>query len=175
MGTIALLFVNYCVAFCELLRLFPWPLLLWPQYPALELGRGKHTLRGLDYQRRRNDKILINFAFWRGPDPPTLSFFFFSKGNPKKNKGFSLRGTHKILGKERKNTPKKQGKSENKKSKEIEKSKDWRVRGVGEGENLRKIVPKRCFFFFPGKFHDNKLWRFCKFYCQKLCCHLGGS
>ena len=33
MGTIALSFVNYCIAFCELLRLFPWPLLLRPQKP----------------------------------------------------------------------------------------------------------------------------------------------
>ena len=40
-----------------------------------------------------------------------------SKGNPEKNKGFSLCGTPKILAKERKITPKKQGKSENEKSK----------------------------------------------------------
>ena len=32
--TIALPFVSYCVSFCELLRLFPWPLLLRPQYPS---------------------------------------------------------------------------------------------------------------------------------------------
>ena len=34
MGTIALPFVNYCVTIAQLLRLFPWPLLLWPQYPS---------------------------------------------------------------------------------------------------------------------------------------------
>ena len=62
------------------------------------------------------------------PDPPTLAFLEKSKGNPEKSKGFSLRGNPKILGKERKNPSKKQGKSENEKSKEIEKSKDWRVR-----------------------------------------------
>ena len=28
---------------------------------------------------------------------------------------------------------------------------------------------------FPWKFHDNKIWKFCEFYCQKFCCHLGGS
>ena len=34
MGTIALPFVNSCVTIAQLLRLFPWSLLLWPQYPS---------------------------------------------------------------------------------------------------------------------------------------------
>ena len=42
---------------------------------------------------------------------------------PRKSKGFSLHGTPKILGKGRKNAPKKQGKSENKKSKGNRKTK----------------------------------------------------
>ena len=33
MGTLALCCVSSCVAFCELLRLLPRPLLLRPQYP----------------------------------------------------------------------------------------------------------------------------------------------
>ena len=28
---------------------------------------------------------------------------------------------------------------------------------------------------FPGKYHDNKILKFCEFYCQIFCCHLGGS
>ena len=64
----------------------------------------------------------------QNPDPPTLAFWQKSKGNPEKSKGFSPRGTPKILGKDREKRTKKQGKSENEKSKEIEKSKDWRVR-----------------------------------------------
>ena len=43
------------------------------------------------------------------------------QANPRKSKGFSVRRTPKILGKQRQNAPKKQGKSENeKKGKEIE-------------------------------------------------------
>ena len=49
------------------------------------------------------------------PDPPTLAFLKENKGNPEKNKSFSLCGTPEILGKERKNAQKKQGKSENEK------------------------------------------------------------
>ena len=42
------------------------------------------------------------------PDPPTLAFFFRKKeqGKPRKKQGFSLRGTPKILGKEKKMPPK---------------------------------------------------------------------
>ena len=39
-------------------------------------------------------------------------------------------------------------------------------RGLGRGN---------FYGVFPRKFHDNKIWKFCKFYCQKFCCHLGGS
>ena len=46
------------------------------------------------------------------------------------------------------------------------------LEGVGEGENLWKFVQNAV---FPEKFHDNKIWKFCEFYCQKFCCHLGGS
>ena len=67
----------------------------------------------------------------RSSDPPTLAFFPEKKGRElwKKNKGLSLRGTPKTLGKGRENVQKKQGKSE-KKNKESEKNKDWRVRVV---------------------------------------------
>ena len=41
MGTLALFFVNYCVAFCELLRLCPRPLLLRPQYPSYESNKSQ--------------------------------------------------------------------------------------------------------------------------------------
>ena len=34
------------------------------------------------------------------------------------------------------------------------------LEGVGEGENLRKIVPNAV---FPGKFHDNKIRNFASF------------
>ena len=30
--------MNYCVTIAQLLRLFPWPLLLWPQYPSYKVG-----------------------------------------------------------------------------------------------------------------------------------------
>ena len=43
---------------------------------------------------------------------------------------------------------------------------------VGEGEIYGKLSQNAV---FPGKFHDNQIWKFCEFYCQKLCCHLGGS
>ena len=46
------------------------------------------------------------------------------------------------------------------------------LEGVGEGEILRKIVQNAV---FSWEFHDNKIWKFCEFYCQKFCCHLGGS
>ena len=64
-------------------------------------------------------------------DPPTLAFFFFekNKGNPEKNKGFSLRGTPKILGKERKNAPPKS--EENRKTQKARKSKNARFGGSG--------------------------------------------
>ena len=61
---------------------------------------------------------------------PQMMFREKKRADPEKSKGFALRGTPKILGKKGKNAPKKQGKSENNKSKEIEKSKDWRVRLV---------------------------------------------
>ena len=50
-------------------------------------------------------------------DPPILVFFLENARKPRKNKGFSLRGTPKILGKERKKRTKKKGKSENEKKK----------------------------------------------------------
>ena len=44
-------------------------------------------------------------------------------------------------------------------------------KGVGEGKIYGKLSKNAV---FPGKFHDNKIWKFCEFYCQKFCCHLGG-
>ena len=81
------------------------------------------------------------------PQPPLLLtltlqpllFFFATKKareTPKKNKSFfSLRGTPKILGKERKKAPQRQGKSEMEKSKEIEKGK--KKQGLeGQGQEV---------------------------------------
>ena len=45
-------------------------------------------------------------------------------------------------------------------------------RGLGRGKIYGKLPQNAV---FPGKFHDNKIWKFCEFYCQKFCCHLGGS
>ena len=59
------------------------------------------------------------------PDPPTLAFLKKSKGNTEKSKGFSLRGTPKILGKARKSTEKSKG---NRKKRE---SKKARIGGSG--------------------------------------------
>ena len=39
------------------------------------------------------------------------------------------------------------------------------LEGVGEGENLRKIVQNAV---FPGTFHDNKIWKFCEFYVRNF-------
>ena len=46
------------------------------------------------------------------------------------------------------------------------------LEGIGEGEIYGKLSQNAV---FRGKFHDNKIWKFCEFYCQKFCCHLGGS
>ena len=46
------------------------------------------------------------------------------------------------------------------------------LEGVGEGEIYGKLSKNAV---SPGIFHDNKIWKFCEFYCQKFCCHLGGS
>ena len=46
-------------------------------------------------------------------------------------------------------------------------------RGLRRGRIYGKLSQNAV--FFPGKFHDNKIWNFCEFYCQKICCHLGGS
>ena len=67
----------------------------------------------------------------KNPDPPTLAFLEKARVFPQKSKGFSLRGTPKILGKGRKNARKSKENRKTKKSKEIEKSEDWRVREVG--------------------------------------------
>ena len=77
---------------------------------------------------KRTKWFTVIFEIITFPDPPTLAFLEKARVFPPKSKGFSLRGTPTILGKERKNAPKKQGRSENEKSKEIEKSKGWRVR-----------------------------------------------
>ena len=45
-------------------------------------------------------------------------------------------------------------------------------KGWGRG-NFMENCPKTP--FFPEKFHDNKIWKFREFYCQKFCCLLGGS
>ena len=68
----------------------------------------------------------------RNPDPPISAFLEKARVFPKKSKGFcSSRNPSNPWKREEKRT-KKQGKSENQKSKEIEKSKDWRVREMRE-------------------------------------------
>ena len=42
------------------------------------------------------------------------------------------------------------------------------LEGVGEGEFYGKVSQNAV---FPGKFHDNNIWRFCEFCSQKFCCH----
>ena len=73
------------------------------------------------------------------PDPPTLACLKKARETPGKGKGFSLHGIPKILGKGRKNAQKRQGKSGNKKSKEIKKSKDWRFRARKKKCSLRRL------------------------------------
>ena len=83
--------------------------------------------------------------FWATPDPPILAFlekarFFFSR----KSKGFSLRGTPKILGKETKNAQKsKENRKTHKKSKEIEKK-----QGKKEGQGHYSCIFRPFFSHF---------------------------
>ena len=76
--------------------------------------------------------LVTNVGIGGDPDPPTLAFLEKARETLQKSKGFSLCGTPKILGKERKNAQKNNGNRKNEKSKENEKSKDWRVRGVSQ-------------------------------------------
>ena len=46
------------------------------------------------------------------------------------------------------------------------------LEGVGEGNIYGKLSTNAVSL---RKFHDSKMWKFCEFYCQKFCCHLGGS
>ena len=62
----------------------------------------------------------------------------------KKSKGFSLRGTPRILGKERENARKSKENRKTKKSKEIEKSKDWRVRVLICAPKFLRFLRLRC-------------------------------
>ena len=76
----------------------------------------------------------------RGPlTPPALASLEKSKGTPEKARIFLFAEPLKSLGKEKEKNrpPKKQGESESKKNKEIEKSKHWRVRVNAE------IFPQR--------------------------------
>ena len=62
------------------------------------------------------------------PDPPTLALLKKARETPQKSKGCSLRGTPKILGKERKNALKKKG---NRKKKNMENKKKQGLEGQG--------------------------------------------
>ena len=73
-----------------------------------------------------------------------LLFWRKSKGNPQKSKGFSHRGTPKILGKERKNAEKSKG---NQKTKKARKSKKARIGGSGNFVTFTKH-PKNLFRLF---------------------------
>ena len=46
----------------------------------------------------------------------------------------------------------------------------WRGPTLGEEENYGKL-PQNA--IFPGKFHDNKIWKLCEFYCQKILLSFG--
>ena len=63
-----------------------------------------------------------------GPDPPNLAFLEKARVLPQKSKGFTLRGTPKILGKGRRNARKSK---ENRKKKKARKSKKARIGGSG--------------------------------------------
>ena len=65
MGTIALPFVNYCVAFCELLRLFPWPLLLRPQYPSYKSRLLLSSFPNRDANTIGNSRITFHHFLFR--------------------------------------------------------------------------------------------------------------
>ena len=127
------------LAFCEMLSQYPhnlhfrgspgvarWSTAVCDPDPPRPFARS----RPKDPKSPKSLLIATRAAIYRSlPWPSNPCFFGKSKGFfPTKARVFSLRGTPKILGKERKNAQKKQGKSENEKSKEIEKSKDWRVR-----------------------------------------------
>ena len=109
------------------------------------------------------------------PDPPTPAFLEEkSKGNPEKSKGCSLRGTPKFLGKERKNTPNKQGKSETKKK--TRKSKKARIGGSGRlscprnllGSVFRRTDFSRIFIFEPPDFFADFVTGFFSFLWEKV-------
>ena len=51
-------------------------------------------------------------------------------------------------------------------------SKTCILEGVGEGEIYGKLSKNAV---FSRRFYDNRIWKFCEFYCQIFCCHLGGS
>ena len=81
-------------------------------------------------------------GFCRFPDPPNLTFFFGAGGGgeskepPKKNKDFPVCRTPEILGKESNKAENNKDNRKMKKSKENEKSKDWRVRVAVAGDVL---------------------------------------
>ena len=93
-------------------------------YHRTELARGRVlTLAS------QNAAFLRRLPLRSVPLPSNPCIFGKKQGKPrKKNKGFSLCGTAKILGKERKNAQKKQGKSENENARKSKKSKGWRVK-----------------------------------------------
>ena len=82
--------------------------------------------------------------FFTNPDPPTFVFFSDQKkkqGKPRKSKGFSLCGTPKIIGKERKHAQKSKETRTRKTNKETRKrkkarKKKTRVGGLGKKTNI---------------------------------------
>ena len=73
--------------------------------------------------------------FWIIPDPPVLAFLEKARVFPKKARVFSLRGTPKLLGKERKNAQKSK---ENRKTKKARKSKKAKIGGSFGYESWNK-------------------------------------
>ena len=97
--------------------------------------------KGKDNQKGKEKKI--------SPDPPILAFLEKARVFPQKQGFFSSRNPQNPLKSLEKTgkTHKKQGKSDNEKSKENEKSKDWRVReGWYRGTSACTLVP----FFGTG-------------------------
>ena len=76
------------------------------------------------------------FAF---PDPPTLAFLEKARVFPQKSKGVSLRGTPKILGKERKNARKSKGNRKTKKARKSKKKQGLEGQGF-HSQTIRKTI-----------------------------------
>ena len=104
-----------------------WRCIAWQRW--FSAMRPKVLGKGLF--RTKKTTVLESVVFCCGRSALTLQSLLFWKKQgffPKKARVFLFAEPLKSLEKRGKTPPKKQGKSENEKSKEIKKSKDWRVR-----------------------------------------------